>query len=74
MGYLGYEIHHVTTQMPPNANSQRKKENKNMTMLAFMFFDRNLVLDHLTGDIYLMGVSDRGENREDKKNYGATID
>ena len=29
-----------------------------------MFFDHNLVLDHLTGYIHLVGVSDRGKNEQ----------
>ena len=75
MGYLGYEDYHDTTPMPPDANSQRKKANKNISKSAFIFFDRSIVLDHLTGDIYLVGVSDHGEyDREDEQNYGATID
>ena len=39
-----------------------------------MSFDRSIVLDHLTGDIYLVGVSDRGENdREDKEDCRGLI-
>ena len=78
VGYLGYEVRHDTSPAPPqrdpllNQQFVRKKANCNIPTAAFMFADRSIVVDHITGDVYIIGLVKQYEVDEVQLNSKAS--
>ena len=76
VGFLGYELRHVTQcslfelegghgcTIDSNGHS-KERTNPDVPTAAFLFADQSIVVDHHTGDWYIVGVATRADDAID---------